>query len=97
MQSVTAAHAAYNVITDTVTGVNVRASDNKFQAIFVFISILVTALLGALLAVINSRWKLPWYGGALIGSFTGMVIGILASGIFLMFYRAIRHLQGKHE
>lgn len=88
---------AYNVVTDTVTGVNVRWSDNKFQAIFVLLSIVATALLGALLAAFNSRWNLPWYGGALIGSFAGLVIGILGSGIFLMFYRAVRHFKGKHD
>jgi hypothetical protein len=96
-QRLTSARAAYNVVTDTVTGVNVRASDNRFQAVFVFISIVVTALLGAMLAAINSQWNLPWYGGALIGAFSGMVIGIFGSGIFLMFYRAVRHLQGRHD
>lgn len=93
----TPGHAAYNIVTDTVTGVNVRWSDNKFQAIFVFISMVMTSLLGALLAALNSRWNLPWYGGALIGSFAGLVIGILGSGIFLMFYRAVRHIKGKHD
>jgi hypothetical protein len=91
------AHAVYNVVTDTVTGVNVRWSDNKFQALFVLISMVVSSLLGALLAVLNSQWDLPWYGGALIGSFAGLVIGIFASGIFLMFYRAARHIKGKHD
>jgi hypothetical protein len=93
----TSTQASYNVVTDTVTGVNVRWSDNRFQAIFVLISMVATSLLGALLAAINSQWNLPWYVGALIGSFAGLVIGILASGIFLMFYRAARHLKGKHD
>lgn len=96
-QELTSSRAAYNVVTDTVTGVNVRWSDNKFQAVFVFISIIVAASLGALLAAINAQWNLPWYGGALIGSFAGLVSGVLASGIFLMFYRAARHLKGKHD
>lgn len=96
-QSVTPVHAAYNVITDTVTGVNVRWSDNKFQAVFVFASMVLIALLGAVLAALNARWNLPWYGGALIGSFAGLVLGILASGIFLMVYRAARHIKGKHD
>lgn len=89
--------AAYNVVTDTVTGVNVRWSDNKFQAIFVLISMVVIAALGALLAALNAQWNLPWFGGALIGAFLGLVIGVLGSGIFLMFYRAARHLKGKHD
>ncbi|MEQ1904428.1 MAG: hypothetical protein ABL888_09605 [Pirellulaceae bacterium] len=96
-KSLEPAHAVYNVVTDTVSGVNVRWSDNKFQAIFVLISMVVSSLLGALLAVLNSQWDLPWYGGALVGSFAGLVIGIFASGIFLMFYRAARHIKGKHD
>lgn len=93
----TRTHATYNVVTDTVTGVNVRWKDNKFQAIFVFISIVVTATLGVILATLNSPWNLPWHGGALIGSFAGLVIGIFGSGIFLMIYRAARHISGKHD
>jgi len=96
-RSVSPVHAAYNVVTDTVTGVNVRWSDNKFQAIFVFASIVLASLTGAALAALNTRWNLPWHGGALIGSFAGLVIGIFASGIFLMFYRAARHIKGKHD
>jgi hypothetical protein len=96
-QGLAPAHAAYNVVTDTVTGVNVRWSDNKFQAIFVSISMVVSAALGALLAALNAQWNLPWYGGALIGAFLGSVFGVLGSGIFLMFYRAARHLKGKHD
>ncbi len=96
-QSVSSGQAAYNVVTDTVTGVNVRWSDNKFQAVFVFVSVALGSLTGAILAALNARWDLPWYGGALIGSFAGLVIGIFASGIFLMVYRAARHIKGKHD
>lgn len=88
---------AYNVVTDTVTGVNVRWSDNRFQAIFVIISMTIASLIGAILAASNSHWKLPWYGGALCGSFVGLLFGVFGSGIYLMFFRAIRHLQGKHD
>ncbi len=84
-------------MTDTVTGVNVRWSDNRFQAIFVFVSVAVAATIGAILAALNSHWNLPWFGGALIGSFAGLVVGILSSGVFLMVYRAMRHVQGKHD
>ena len=87
----------YNVVTDLVTGVNVRGNDNKFQAIFVIVSVLLIAGLGAILAAVNTQWNLPWYGGALVGSFLGLVLGILTSGIFLMVYRAVRHIQGKHD
>lgn len=96
-QSIPSDRAVYNVITDTFTGVNVRWSDNKFQAIFVLASIAIASVIGAILAAVNTSWKLPWYGGGLIGSFLGLVIGIIASGIFLMIYRAIRHFKGKHD
>jgi hypothetical protein len=96
-QSVSEARAAYNVVSDTVTGVNVRWSDNRFQLIFVFVSVALASSVGAILAALNPRWNLPWYGGAMIGSFAGLVIGIFASGIFLLFYRAARHLKGKHD
>jgi hypothetical protein len=94
---VTEVRAAYNVVTDTVTGVNTRWSDNRFQAIFVGVSILVAALIGSIVTALNSQWQIPWYGGALIGSFCGLLFGAFASGIFLMFYRTLRHLKGKHD
>ncbi len=87
---------AYNVVSDTVTGVNVRISDNLFQALFILAAILLLAALGAVLAAVYGGQNLPWYGGALIGAFAGLVVGFFASGIFLMIYRAIRHLKGKH-
>lgn len=91
------ANAAYNVVSDTVTGVNVRWSDNRFQAIVVTISMLVLSFFGAVLAALNSQWNLPWYGGALAGAFAGLVVGVFGSGIFLMVYRAVRHIKGKHD
>lgn len=95
--SASTAISTYNVVTDTVTGVNVRWSDNKFQAVFVLASVVLSSLLGAILSLLNSSSNLPWFGGAIIGSFAGLIIGILASGIFLMFYRAARHIKGKHD
>ncbi|QDT46299.1 hypothetical protein Pan258_03170 [Symmachiella dynata] len=96
-QSVSATRASYNLFSDTVIGVNTRKSDNKFQAIFIGISILVLAAVGGLIAVWNTEWEMPWYAGALLGAFAGLVFGTFASGIFLMFYRAWRHIQGKHD
>ena len=96
-QNVSSGQATYNVVTDTVTGVNVRWSDNKFQAIFVTASILIAAAVGAIVVALNGQWKLPWYAGALAGAFAGMLFGIFASGVVLMIYRAMRHIQGKHD
>ena len=96
-ENISAGHAVYNVVSDTVTGLNVRKSDNRFQAMFILAAALVLAAVGAILAALNGDWELPWFGGALIGGFAGLVIGFFASGIFLMVYRAVRHLQGKHD
>lgn len=96
-QTLSSGQVAYNVVTDTVTGVNVRWSDNKFQAIFVSASMLIAAALGAILVAVNGDWKLPWYAGAIAGAFAGMLLGIFASGVALMVYRAIRHIQGEHD
>lgn len=96
-QALSAGRAAYNVVTDTVTGVNVRWSDNRFQALFVLGSVIVVALIGGIAAFANSQWNLPWYGGALVGGFIGLVAGTILSGIILMLFRASRHLKGKHD
>ena len=87
----------YHVISDTVTGLNVRKSDNKFQAVFIFVAVLLLAAIGAALAAFIEKWEMPWYGGALMGGFAGLVFGVLASGVCLMVYRAVRHMQGDHK
>ncbi len=88
------AREAYNIVADTVTGLNVRKSDNKFQAIFILVSVLVLAALGAGVAALVGE---PWLAGAMTGAFAGLVLGLFASGFVLMVYRTIRHMQGKHD
>ena len=95
--SASAPDSAYNVVTDLVTGVNVRGSDNKFQAIFIGISVLVFALIASVIVALNASWNMPWYGGAMLGAVVGLIFGLFASGIFLMIYRAMRHFRGKHD
>ena len=95
--TVSESQAAYNVISDTVVGVNVRGSDNKFQAIFVLVSVLICSAVMIVLAMINDQWNLPLIGAALIGVFVGLIAGVFLSGTYLMIYRAKRHLQGKHD
>jgi uncharacterized membrane protein len=97
VEDITSGQAAYNVVADTVTGLNVRKRDNLFQAMFIFVSILLLAALGAALAAIYGGEDFPWFGGALIGAFAGLVAGFFASGIFLMIYRAVRHIKGQHD
>jgi|LauGreDrversion4_2_1035121.scaffolds.fasta_scaffold1175587_1 hypothetical protein len=91
------AKEGYNLVADTVTGVNLRWSDNKFQAVWIGISVLVCGLLGMILAALNPGWQMPWILGGFVGGFAGLVLGTFASGIYLMIYRARRHLQGKHD
>ena len=97
VKGISSGQAAYNVVADTVTGVNVRKSDNLFQAIFILVTILLLAALGAVLAAVYGGEDLPWFGGALIGAFAGLVAGFFSSGVFLMIYRAVRHIKGRHE
>ena len=89
--------AAYNVVSDTVTGVNARKSDNKFQAIFILVSIPIFAVVGAIVVLFQPHWMIPWVGGAVLGAFAGLLIGLIASGTVLMLYRGKRHLDGKHD
>ncbi|MEW4454268.1 hypothetical protein AB1L30_16460 [Bremerella sp. JC817] len=96
-REISSGQAAYNIVSDTYTGVNVRWRDNLLQAAFTLGMALLAAAVVAILAVLNPSWKLPWYGGALIGAFVGLVLGVFTSGIFLMFYRGIRHLRGRHD
>ncbi len=93
----TTGREVYNVVSDTVTGVNVRLTDNVFQALFIFASIVVVALVGVILTVMNPRWGIPREFGGLFGAFAGLVLGTLASGTILMIYRGLRHLKGEHK
>ena len=87
----------YNVVSDNVAGLNVRKSDNKFQAIFILISVVLLAAIGSVAAIVMKSWELPWFGGAIFGGFAGLLIGFFASGIFLMIYRTVRHIKGHHD
>jgi hypothetical protein len=51
-------------------------------------------VLGALIGLFTMK---PGVMGALVGGFIGVLAGLFGSGIFLMIYRAVRHLRGKHE
>lgn len=89
---------AYNIVSDTMVGVNVRKSDNIFQAIFVGISTLMFAVVGVVLFfVYNTDPDMPWYFVGIGGGLAGMVIGVFGSGIYLMIYRFMQHAKGNHR
>src|SRR5262245_57315680 len=81
---------AYNLVTDTVSGPNVRWKDNLYQALVILLFVSLGAGLGALLME-------DYRPGLICGAFGGLVVGVLASGIFLMIYRAIKHCRGQHD
>ncbi len=90
LDSEISARETYNMVTDLATGPNIRLRDNVFQAI----SILVCAVLGAMIgAVVVTE---PRIAGALVGGFLGLVAGLFLSGVFLMVYRFIQHIRGRH-
>ena len=81
---------AYNMVTDTVAGPNIRLKDNLFQALAIFAFLVLGVAIGAV--VVEDR--IP---GALVGGAIGLVVGLFGNGIFLMIFRASRHARGKHD
>lgn len=91
---------AYNIVSDTVAGLNVRKSDNWFQLKVILVCVLLGAPIGG---VAGAMWldagdrRVGAVAGAIGLGFTGLVLGLFGSGIYLMIYRTVRHLQGKHD
>lgn len=81
---------AYNVVSDTVTGANVRLSDNLLQAAIIAVFLVLGAGIGALMVEVR-------IAGAMIGGIIGLIAGLISSGIFLMIYRAVMHMRGRHD
>ena len=78
----------YNIVSDTVVGINARKSDNLLQAKIVIITIIVGVIFGGV-----------FFGkiGLGLGAFAGLIIGFLGSGFYLMVFRAVKHASGDHE
>ena len=83
---------SYNVVADTVTGVNVRKADNLIGCV----SVLIAAPLGAAVGWFAGAPLDPGLGAA-FGGIGGAVIGLLGSGLCLMIYRGVNHLRGRHD
>lgn len=81
---------AYNIVTDTVAGPNIRKKDNLFQALTIAVCLILSALIGFLIAK-------DAVTGLIVGGFIGLLVGLFGSGIFLMIFRAVRHAQGRHN
>ena len=79
---------AYNVVSDTVGGANVRWKDNLFQAIGISAFVLVGVAVG---------WFLGDVPGLLVGILGGLISGFLVTGFALMIYRMIKHSRGEHD
>ncbi len=79
-----------NVVGDTLAGPNVRIKDNVIQAIAIAVCVLLGALIGPF--VVEDP-----IGGMFAGGFLGLLLGLLGSGIFLMIFRAVMHLRGRHD
>ncbi|HZL88698.1 MAG TPA: hypothetical protein VFB96_10025 [Pirellulaceae bacterium] len=80
----------YNIVTDVGVGPNVRMRDNLLQGLVIVIAAIIGILVGAFF--IQDR-----LAGCVLGGFVGLLVGLFGSGIFLMIYRAARHLRGKHD
>lgn len=78
----------YRIVTDLVTGPNLRWRDNLFQAAFMFVTLVLAVGVGGLF------WGVE---GAVIGAAGGLIGGLLLSGAALGVYRAVRHSQGRHK
>ena len=95
--SISGGKAAYNVVTDVVTGPNLRGKDNIFQAKCIGIAIAVCAGLGAIGNVFVIDPDMPWFALPITGAVIGLILGASGSGLYLMIYRGARHLTGKHD
>ena len=79
---------SYRIVTDLVTGPNLRWRDNLFQAVFILVTLVLAVGVGALF------WGVP---GALVGGLAGLIGGLILSGAVLGIYRSYRHVQGRHK
>jgi hypothetical protein len=79
---------------------NIRKSDNLFQLKVILVCVLIGvplgAVAGALLSDSDNR-LIGAVGGGLGLGLAGAVLGLFGSGIYLMIYRAVRHVKGKHD
>jgi H+/Cl- antiporter ClcA len=89
----------YNIVADTITGINYRKKDNLFQLHTIVVSIIVSVIGAQVLVKINNG--LLWFensGDVFLPSLVfGLFAGVTLGGGAIAIYRFIRHLKGKHD
>lgn len=87
------AREQYHIVSDNLVGVNLRRRDNLIQAVVIAVFTAVGSVLGW--TGVLGEWAL--LDPALVGALAGLIVGTLVSGAFLMVYRGVRHLRGRHD
>lgn len=70
---------------DTVTGINLRWKDNLFQAIFIYVFMMLGGAIGA--AFNWFAYGTAVFFGLGVGVIAGLLLGTFLSGFALMLYR----------
>ncbi len=81
---------AYNITTDLVTGPNTRWKDNLYQAVAIFVFVLVGVVMAFVFIGVGAA-------PLLFGGFLGLVAGTFLSGLAIGLIRAVMHAKGKHH
>jgi hypothetical protein len=80
----------YNLVTDTIVGPNIRLKDNVIQGVSVLVCLLIGGGIGWFFVENPMQ-------GILGGGLVGMLVGVFGSGLYLMIYRAMKHLRKDHD
>ena len=75
---------------DTVTGLNLRLSDNLLQLLVIVCGTILSAIIGLIWAIVIQSHPMV---GILLGGFIGVVVSLLLSGAILgmiRFFTAVR-------
>lgn len=67
-----------------------RRRDNFVQACTILVVMLICAAIGIGMSLMNQNAGVHWMGGALMGSFVGLVVGLVVSGFIVMLMRSAR-------
>jgi len=84
------ARQTYNLVTDTVTGPNIRLRDNLIQGAAIAAGLVLGAVIGAI--VIPDPLV-----GLCVGGFLGALVSLFVSGGILLVFRAVKHAGGEHD